>query len=86
MPQVEEVSKHGLKKQQMERKPDDDDTVMEETFAIRHEYTRIWDTGLESGREREGGKGKERFSIVRSGSYVPTRGSPGLNGKTVELS
>ncbi len=41
MPQVEEVSKHGLKKQQMERKPDDDDTVMEETFAIRHEYTRI---------------------------------------------
>jgi hypothetical protein len=32
---VEEVSKHGLMKKR-ERRPDDDDTEIEETFALRY--------------------------------------------------
>ncbi len=34
--QVEEVSTHGLTKQHDEKKQDDDDTGIEEAFAIRH--------------------------------------------------
>jgi hypothetical protein len=35
--QVEEVSKHGLAKQQERKHDDNDEAEMEEAFAIRHE-------------------------------------------------